>query len=88
MRRFYDVVVVGILVIYLCFLVQATAVNSPVMSEDALLASGVSHYKFSRFDLYRVNPPLVRLFAAYPVKKVLSESKNAWWKYNARACWY
>ena len=82
MSRFYYAAVVVILVIYLCLLIRATAVNSPVMSEDALLASGVSHYKFSKFDLYRVNPPLVRLLAAYPVKNVLSESKDGWWKYN------
>ena len=82
MKHFYSVTVVAILAIYLCLLIRAITVNSPVMSEDALLASGVSHYKCSRFDLYRVNPPLVRLLAAYPVKDVLSGDKNAWWQYN------
>jgi len=82
MNRFCCVAVIASLVVYLCLLVQATAVNSPVMSEDALLVSGVSHYKYSRFDLYRVNPPLVRLCAAYPVIEVLSESKDGWWRYD------
>ena len=35
--------------------------HSPVRSEVAHLASGLSHYHFERFDLYRVNPPLVRM---------------------------
>jgi hypothetical protein len=82
MNRFCNVVVIVILTTYLCLLVWAVAVNSPVMSEDALLASGVSHYKFSKFDLFRVNPPLVRLLAAYPVKDVLSESKDGWRQYD------
>ncbi|MDR2641323.1 MAG: glycosyltransferase family 39 protein, partial [Planctomycetaceae bacterium] len=41
--------------------------NSPVQSEDAHLASGISHYQFWRFDLYRVNPPLVRTFSSFSV---------------------
>ena len=41
--------------------------NSPVQSEDAHLASGVSHHEFLTFDLYRVNPPLVRGLASLPV---------------------
>ena len=82
MSRLYYIAVVVIIAVYLCLLIRAAAVNSPVMSEDALLASGVSHYKFSKIDLYRVNPPLVRLLAAYPVKDVLSESKAGWWQYN------
>ncbi|MDR2644136.1 MAG: glycosyltransferase family 39 protein [Planctomycetaceae bacterium] len=41
--------------------------NSPVQSEDAHLASGVSHHQFWKFDLYRVNPPLVRIGVSFPV---------------------
>jgi hypothetical protein len=52
------------------------------MSEDALLASGVSHYKYQRFDLYRVNPPLVRLLASLPVKNELLSQESAWWRYD------
>lgn len=29
--------------------------------------AGLSHWKFGRFELYRVNPPLVRMVAALPV---------------------
>ena len=31
------------------------------------LPAGISHWRFGRFDLYRVNPPLVRMVAALPV---------------------
>jgi dolichyl-phosphate-mannose-protein mannosyltransferase len=40
---------------------------SPVWDEVGHLPAGVSHLKFGRFDLYRVNPPLVRTLAALPV---------------------
>ncbi len=41
--------------------------HSPTWDEAGHLPAGVSHLKFSRFDLYRVNPPLVRTLAALPV---------------------
>jgi hypothetical protein len=41
--------------------------NSPVQSEDAHLASGISHHQFWKFDLYRVNPPLVRSLVTFPI---------------------
>jgi len=37
------------------------------MLEPALLAAGLSHWEFGRFEVYRVNPPLVRMVAALPV---------------------
>lgn len=41
--------------------------HSPTDLEPAFLASGLSHWKFGRFEAYRVNPPLVRMVAAIPV---------------------
>lgn len=41
--------------------------HSPTNLEPAFLASGLSHWQFHRFELYRVNPPLVRVVAAIPV---------------------
>jgi hypothetical protein len=43
----------------------------PNVDEIAHLPAGVSHWKFQRFDLYRVNPPLVRSVAALPVCRSL-----------------
>lgn len=41
--------------------------SSPNLDEPAHLAAGISCWKFRRFDLYRVNPPLVRMIAALPI---------------------
>lgn len=41
--------------------------TSPVLDELPHLASGLAHWEFGTFDLYRVNPPLVRMLAALPV---------------------
>lgn len=41
--------------------------QSPTIDEPAHLVAGISYWKTGRFDLYAVNPPLVRLVAALPV---------------------
>jgi len=55
--------------------------NSPVQSEDAHLISGISHHYFWKFDLYRVNPPLVRGVAAFPVATFCTV--NPCWEKNS-----
>lgn len=50
--------------------------HSPTHLEPAFLASGISHWQFGRFELYRVNPPLVRMVAALPVLAV--DCKTDW----------
>jgi len=41
--------------------------HSPTHLEPVFLASGVSNWELGRYELYRVNPPLVRMIAAAPV---------------------
>ncbi|MBF6596556.1 MAG: glycosyltransferase family 39 protein, partial [Thermaceae bacterium] len=41
--------------------------HSPTIDEVGHLPAGLSHWQFGQFDLYRVNPPLVRIVAALPV---------------------
>jgi hypothetical protein len=48
-------------------LASGAYVHAPVMDDIAHLASGVSNWELGRFDLYKVNPPLVRELAALPV---------------------
>jgi energy-converting hydrogenase Eha subunit B len=48
-------------------LVWSAKVHSPTWDEVGHLAAGISHWKTGRFDLYAVNPPLVRVIAAAPV---------------------
>jgi len=57
-------------------LIWNAARSSPTHLEPAFLASGLSHWEFGQFDLYRVNPPLVRMVAAIPV---LAVGYNADW---------
>ena len=45
---------------------------SPTIDEPAHLVAGISHWKFGRFDMYRVNPPLVRLLAGAPLLPITS----------------
>lgn len=40
---------------------------SPTCLEVAHLASGIGHWKLGRYELFCVNPPLVRMVAALPV---------------------
>jgi hypothetical protein len=44
--------------------------DSPTIDEVAHLPSGISHWESGRYELYRVNPPLVRMVAALPVLAV------------------
>lgn len=41
--------------------------HGPCWDELGHLPAGLSHWYFGQFDLYRVNPPLVRMVAAIPV---------------------
>lgn len=55
-------------------LAYSAARHSPTWLEPAFLASGISHWQFGRFELYRVNPPLVRMVAALPALVVGCET--------------
>jgi hypothetical protein len=56
--------------------------HSPTADEVAHLPAGLSHLELGRFELYRVNPPLVRTVAAVPVS--LAEPKTDWTKIDGR----
>jgi hypothetical protein len=53
--------------------------NSPNGNEIAHLPAGLYTWEFGRFDVYPVNPPLVRLIAAAPV--ALSGPESDWSRY-------
>ena len=54
--------------------------NSPVVDEVGHFPAGISHWRFQSFDLYRVNPPLIRTVAAIPV--LFSSCKEDWGRYK------
>jgi len=51
-------------------LAYSSTMHSPTFNEPAHFVAGLSHVRFGRFDLYPVNPPLVRIIAALPVLAV------------------
>jgi len=73
-------VVAAILATHALLLAWIDYRNSPTIDEVAHLPAGISHLLFARFDLYRVNPPLVRSVAAIPV--VVAGAKTDWSSYS------
>ena len=65
--RFERVALVALLAIHAVILAWGAATKSPTLNEPGHLVAGISYWMFNRFDVYSVNPPLVRLVAALPV---------------------
>ncbi len=59
--------VILLLTIHAGMLAYSATRHSPTMNEPGHLVAGLSHWKFGRFEVYRVNPPLVHYVAAIPV---------------------
>ena len=68
-RRVWAVVVL-LLVIHSGLLAYSGYVHSPTLNEPGHLAAGIHHWQSGELELYRVNPPLVRMVAALPVLAV------------------
>lgn len=66
-RRALSLFVVGLLAIQAGLLTHSAKTNSPTFDEVGHLAAGLSHWELGRYELYSVNPPLVRTIAAAPV---------------------
>ncbi|MDR1480882.1 MAG: glycosyltransferase family 39 protein, partial [Planctomycetaceae bacterium] len=60
-------VVTIVLVIHISLLVYSDFVHSPTNGEIPALPSGIYHLTTGEFDLFRVNPPLVRSVSAIPI---------------------
>lgn len=56
-----------LLVVHAGLLAWIGAHNTPSLDEVGHLVAGVYSWEFGRFDVYRVNPPLIRTLAAWPV---------------------
>lgn len=59
--------VILLLAIQTTLLAYSAYVHSPTINEPGHLVAGLSYWKFGRFDVYNVNPPLVKMVAALPV---------------------
>ncbi|MDR1962672.1 MAG: glycosyltransferase family 39 protein [Planctomycetaceae bacterium] len=75
-QKFRDtwIFVIVLLFVHSLLLGYAAACHSPTALEPPLLAAGVSHWELGRYELYRVNPHLVRMVAAIPVMLVGCET--------------
>jgi hypothetical protein len=60
-------VVAALLLIHALLLAWIAFRNSPTIDEVGHLPAGICIDRFGRFDIYRVNPPLVKAVAALPV---------------------
>jgi hypothetical protein len=60
----------AMLVMHSGLLAYSAYIHSPTMNEPGHLVAGLSYWRFGRFDVYSVNPPLVKLVAALPVMAV------------------
>jgi hypothetical protein len=75
-RRWIGVVVASLLATHAVLLGWVAARSSPTLDEPAHLAAGLYIWKYGRFDLYRVNPPLVKAVATLPV--VFADPATNW----------
>lgn len=60
-------VMVGMLLLVVAMHLWAGFTYSPTTDEVAHLPAGLSNWQLGRFELYSVNPPLVKMVAAVPV---------------------
>ena len=70
----------GVLLIHAVLLAWGAVRHSPTLDEVAHLPSGISHWRLGRFDLYHVNPPLVRMVATLPL--LASDANTDWSRYS------
>jgi hypothetical protein len=59
--------VTAILALHCTLIVCAARSDSPTLDEIGHLPAGLSHWQLGRFELYAVDPPLVRMVAAIPL---------------------
>tara|TARA_R110002167_G_scaffold101723_2_gene264678 strand:+ start:1906 stop:3630 length:1725 start_codon:yes stop_codon:yes gene_type:complete len=76
MQCHFKWIAVFLLIIHASLIAWSATKHSPNLNEPAHLIAGVSHWKYGRFELYRVNPPLIRMVAALPV--LFSDAQYDW----------
>ncbi len=74
-----------VLIIHTALLAWGAWQHSASWDEVGHLAAGLSHWESGTFDLYRVNPPLVRMVATLPV--VVLRPETEWHRFPSDARW-
>lgn len=78
--RLWKLGAVVLLVFHIVLAMTSACVHSPSVDEMAHLPAGLSHWEVGGFDLYAVNPPLVRIIAASPL--LFMEKSVDWSSYS------
>lgn len=76
--RYAGKYVLFVSVVHLLLLTFGIMVHGPCWDETGHLPAGLSHWYTGNFDVYRVNPPLVRLVATAPVLTQHTLDKWGW----------
>lgn len=76
-----SLIAAAILLIHALLLGWSATRQSPTRIEPDHIVAGISHVLLGRFDLFRVNPPLVRMVASFPV--LAASPKIDWKHYDA-----
>jgi hypothetical protein len=82
-RSAWVIVLAGLVPVHLLLLAWLACRMSPTADEAAHLAAGIRLWQTGRFDLYLVNPPLVKAIAALPV--MLDPPQVDWQHVSTRA---
>jgi hypothetical protein len=64
---------IALLAMHSGLLLYEAGVDGPTLNEPGHLAAGLSIWQTGRFDVYKVNPPLVRMVAALPIAMLGTE---------------
>jgi hypothetical protein len=76
-RKYSEFIAVcSILFVHVILLTYSAVIHSPTNGEIPALSAGLYHWQTGEFNLFRVNPPLVRMVAALPV--LFFEPKTDW----------
>jgi hypothetical protein len=75
-RSGHDWFIAALLTVHMLLLARIAVVNAPVVDEIAHVPAGLYHWHEGNFELYRVNPPLVRMIAALPL--LLDRPRTDW----------
>lgn len=59
--------VIALLAVHAGLIAYSATRHSPTLNEPGHLVAGLTHWEFGRFEVYRVNPPLVHYVSAIPV---------------------
>ncbi|QDT98980.1 ArnT family glycosyltransferase [Gimesia aquarii] len=78
-KQYSKKLVLLFLLIQACLIAYSSIKHSPTTLEPGFLVSGLSHWQFKRFELFRVNPPLARIVASLPVH--LLGYRNNWTRF-------